>query len=72
MGYTTSERTYKVFLYDKEAARIHDTLIAGRLSRAAGCCNMTENGIDSLIKARRNGKIVFSTDTVVIEPHLGV
>jgi hypothetical protein len=71
LGYTTPDRRYKVFMYQSEAARLHDKIIKDKLDKAATCCNLSINGIDSLIRSMHGGKLIFSTDTTLIDPVWG-
>jgi hypothetical protein len=69
LGYSTTPLTYHVFLFDKEAAALHDRAAKEKIESA--CCNLSINGIDSVIMVRNNGAKIFSTDTAMIDPVWG-
>ncbi|HXB43381.1 MAG TPA: hypothetical protein VNV85_04960, partial [Puia sp.] len=64
LGFTTAAQTYKVSLFDKEAARLHDSAVAYKIYSSPSCCSLTMNGVDSLIRLRNTGAKLFSTDTL--------
>jgi hypothetical protein len=70
LGFTTAALTYHVFLFDKEAARLHDEAAREKIE-AVYCCTISINGIDSVILVRNNGVKIFSTDTTVVDPVWG-
>src|ERR1700722_9253301 len=72
LGFTTPAQNYKPFLFNADAASLHDQVIEDKLNNAELCCNLSVNGLDSLIRQRKSGQRVFSTDTAVADPIWGI
>ncbi|HET6253332.1 MAG TPA: hypothetical protein VFE32_04635 [Puia sp.] len=72
LGFTTPDRSYKAFLYQKLAAEKHDSILLRKLDQAGSCCSLNMNGVDSLIRQINSGQKVFSTDTTVVDPVWGI